>query len=916
MTKQYRMLKQIKTICRTLVLPIFLWGVSVMPNAVYAQSASETADPAQIQVQAIKDNLTDYKTKVCNAPKDKNGYDADVLQVAYTLSDAYEKTFAATSNSPWATLADSSLSQAYGCAQEYIAHVASVKKRQADPGESVAERIIAAAGDCWPCNIAFLMIDSIQVMASVVYESVTEFALILLGVMLMFWLAFRVLILIGKFGYSSNSEFFTDLLYRFIAVTVAAVLLSTPILEFYRIAVSPLIGITASLATKFTEYSLADEGGRTFSQQVMEKLKEQKAREGSCDTNLLQKMKDKESLSGYDETTKRNCCVLSLDGEWTPTRTVESCMYYGALRMCQNTVLPEECKFNSLALSGTAATKEGFTCSYCADAMNPEATLPHTSAFTPVLDDQTINALLCLTCTVYKQFAPLIESGSSIFGYVISNWKGFLIFKLPRPFMGLILGPLLMVLFTMLSFVVAFRVIDVFLRFGFVIILTPLLITAWAFPISRQYAKKGWDFIIGNLLEFLGIAVAGALLLNLCLALLPDSAMKELIPAMAGTDVEALYDAFTGDIPGGSLHTMMILIGVFFIGLKLLETTQKLVESISGITLGIPPMSQGAAMKMLNTAGNAASVAGKYSGATDALKNVSRAVSEGGAAALGSFMGGASLTQSIRAGHAAGMSRVRQAGKSITGSAMASHLKSIGKGVAGVAKGAKSLTGKGGLKAFGESLKNLPKDLKDGAKVAITNYARGRVAAVGHMMDRVAGATHGAGQNLKKHLGNISNLMKNPKLAMQVAGKYAADKAIAHAGSALAKLTGSSSDSPIEMLKNAAAGAGVIARATLRHPGKTMKRMGKKALGAAADVAGRVANAAKHPLATGGKALNAWKQTVQKIDAVTGNGFKAQSAAERVRQAESMKHRAEVAKRLGMAKKMRPDPNKKSKYDA
>lgn len=891
----------IKRMYGAVVALILMGGVmiNIMPVPAHAQSASATIDAAQVQVQELKDKLADYRSQVCNASKEEDSYDTEVLQVAYTLSDTYEKAVSATSDSPWATLANNSLGEAYQCAQSYINHVASVKKRQAGPGKSVAEKIIAASGDCWPCNIAFLMIDSIQVMASAIYDSVAGFALVLLGVMLMFWLAFRVLLLIGKFGYSSNSEFFTDLLYRFIAVTIAAVLLSTPILEFYRIAISPLISITASLAVKFTEYSMADDSGRTFASQVMEKLKEQKEREGSCDTNLLQKMADKATLSGYDEKTKRDCCILSLNGEWIPTRTVQSC----SLGLCQNVVLPEECKFNRLVLSGAAATKEGFTCSYCADAMDPDAVLPHTSAFTTVLDDQTINALLCLICTLYKQFAPLIESGSAIFQYVITNWEGFFIFRLPMPFMGLFLGPALMILFGMLAFVIAFRVIDIFLRLGFVIILTPLLITAWAFPISRQYAKKGWDFIVGTLLEFLGIAVAGALLMNLCLVLLPDSAMENLIPAMAGTDVETLYDAFTGDIPGGSLYTIMVLVCVFFIGLKLLETTQKLVEAISGISLGIPPLSSAAAKQMLNTAGKGASVAGKHTGATDALKNVGKAAPEGSAAALGAFMGGASMKQAFGAGHAVGMSRLNQAGKSLTNSTMVSHAKGAGKGVTNIASkttsAVKQLSTKEGLKAFADNLKNLPKDLKDGTKFAVKHYIRGRKAAFGRALESVAGVTRGMNQSrkdIRKHLSNISNLVKNPQIAAQVAGKYALDKK----GNALDKVAGTSSTSPIETLKNAAVGAGVVARVVRRHPMKTMKNIAKKAYNATAGVREKM----KHPLDT-------WKQTVQKIDAVAavlGNA-KARDALN-----QRLNRMGNAAKRMSVAAKMRPDPKKPDKY--
>lgn len=858
-----------------------------------AQSASAVAGPEQIRVQQVKDRLPELNDKVCGADQDKDSFDTEVLQAAYDISDVYDRVVAASADSPWATLGnEGSLGKAYTCAKEYINHVASVKKRQARPGESVAERIIASSSDCWPCNIAFMMIDSIQQMASVVHAPINEFALILLGIMLMFWLAFRVLLLIGKFGYANNAEFFTDLLYRFIAVTVAAVLLSMPILDFYRIAVSPLIGVTASLGSRFSELALSDEGGRTFMEQVMEKLKEQKQSDMNCDANLLDKMTNREPLSGYDEKTKRNCCVLALNGEWKSAKVIESCW----MGMCEKNVIPEECAFNRLNATGTSATKEGLTCSYCADAMDPTAVLPHTSSFTPVLDDQTINALLCLTCTVYKQFTPMVEAGGAIFQYAtVDNASDWYIFDLPDPFMGFFLGLALMILFGMLTFIIALRIIDIFLRFGFVIILTPLLITAWAFPISRKYAKKGWDFIIGNLLEMLGIAVAGALIMSLTMTMLPDSAQQNLINAMAGTDIEELYNAFTGDVAGGSIYTILVLIMIFFIALKLLKVTQQMVESISGISLGIPPMSSAAAKQMLNTGIAGAEMLGEATGITDAMKGAGKSVAEGTSATVGHFMSGGSVKGSIGAGHTAGMARLKQTGhefaetplgKPLTRSgkylsdksgmtaglnAMKENISSEREGKTGWDKVMGTMTGIGKgaifahkagsgqakqtLKEYQNSLKNMPvhvakglKSLPENIKTGVTDYIKGRQIALQNMVDGIGSFTREGTQaldtrvsGLKTHMSNISNLFKHPKMAAKVASKYMTDQVKDGVNSSVSRL---------DSLKNVTVGTGVVTRAKMRHMGR----------------------AVKHPLQTTKKMGASWKNTVQKIDAVTGSG--------------------------------------------
>ena len=97
-----------------------------------------------------------------------------------------------------------------------------------------------------------------------------------------------------------------------------------------------------------------------------------------------------------------------------------------------------------------------------------------------------------------------------------------------------ILGIIIVVVFTLLAFWAAFRLMDIFIRLGFVFVLMPLLITAYAFPISRQYAKTGWNFFVHAILSMIALSIGMALVLLMFTSFLPGDAESVLVPAMIG----------------------------------------------------------------------------------------------------------------------------------------------------------------------------------------------------------------------------------------------------------------------------------------------------------------------------------------------------------------------------------------------
>jgi hypothetical protein len=231
-------------------------------------------------------------------------------------------------------------------------------------------------------------------------------------------------------------------------------------------------------------------------------------------------------------------------------------------------------------------------CSYCENATNPDFKFDRKSDdFIPVLEDRSITSLLCLTCVVYKQLFPFIAAGQTLTCDAYSGKELFESIWYVSKIIPWMVGASLIVCFGILMFLVAFTILDIFLRLGFVIITTPLLITAWAFPISRKYAIKGWEFFIHCMLQFLGLSISIALLMSVFTAMLPDEAASTLINAMAGSDSKILYEAFVGNESGGSFYVMFVLILTFIFGWTLITTSGKIMEALSGIAIAIPGLS-------------------------------------------------------------------------------------------------------------------------------------------------------------------------------------------------------------------------------------------------------------------------------------------------------------------------------------
>lgn len=671
-------------------------------------------------LKCVQKNIVSLSSSICGAPLKEDSYEAEVRNNSFYVVENVFRMSATEVSGGWTSwftdklgFTQSDLRKSYECAQKYIDNAAKVDKALEASCRTVGQTVQKGAEDCWPCSLVGMFIQSVQTMAGNMYPYVQTMALSLLGIVFLFWIAFRVLKFIGTMGYGDPSEFMTDLLIRFIVVSIAAALLHAPIIDFYRIAISPFINMTAALSGSLSEMAITD-GHTTFAEQVQQKM-------------------------GIKAADSCKACTLMNDPEYEFPKN-------------ENTPIV-------------------------------------------VIDAQSVNGLLCMTCQAYRQVMPMIAVGERMNCYAMVT--GFTIpftpITIPN-FPYWYIGLILVISFSILAVLIAFYILDVILRLGFVIVLTPLYITAWAFPVSREYSTKAWHMILSCLLQFIGVAVMMALFINICLVMIPGDTTS-LINYMVNDNVEGIYKVLTGMEPlppavgavqsallvgigiaaaatGGTvavaavgvvtLLTLFLIIAFVFFAFKMLTSTEKVVESLSGIAMGIPSISMGA---LAAIAKEGMQLAGMTGGAGDKVKKLGEKIKDkmgakmlddkdqgGKSSSKGTFGGGSADKAANAAGKAAG-SAVEKAGTAAGKGITAAGQATTKAGGAMMAKGgALSATGLGaivgvplmvagaataavgaGVQAAGYAVQAGAKvagaSIKAGAKVASTSFKAGAKVA-------------------------------------------------------------------------------------------------------------------------------------------------------------------------------------------
>lgn len=460
-----------------LLLGVFLWS---MPAA--AQLAQEKVQ----EIAAARD--------LCSANRSGSSYDSALRDKAYHILSLAE------------TLKKSDLSSTAKdvliCARQYTAFASSIDSEKINVCPTMADYMKRSAVDCWICGVGFLMIESVQRLASYTEAPVKKLALQLIAIMFLFWILIKVLMLFGTWGYANISEFFSDLFVRFFAVLVAVAFLYAPVKEVFSLTVSPLINMSAGLGIYITDLTFTQSEEKSFAAQAEKKF-------------------------GISSDT---------------------------------------------------------ICPYCYRMNDPDYSFNRAdSSYAPVFEDSAVNAMLCLTCKIYRQVSPFLAMGQTFWCYGEKKeysrhfTAGFWLIKIPD-FKLVIFGILVIVLFGIFLFLASFSMIDAFFRLGLVALFLPIFIATYAFPISRHYTVKAFSMVVYSILQLVGLAVAIGLLLNLFLGFIPDS--DALIEHMLNNDVKAMLETLTG---GGSFYMILVMAGILVMGMQIISGTNGVVSALSGI---------------------------------------------------------------------------------------------------------------------------------------------------------------------------------------------------------------------------------------------------------------------------------------------------------------------------------------------
>ncbi len=170
------------------------------------------------------------------------------------------------------------------------------------------------------------------------------------------------------------------------------------------------------------------------------------------------------------------------------------------------------------------------------------------------MNTESIRSILCLTCSTYRQVAPMISLGQVMvcLGRTTPQTLGQIpilssITQFSAPNMSLtMMGYLMVIIFSYMMLLVGYFVMASVFKLGVVLVLMPLFITAFAFKFSRPYATKAWTLILFSMATLIVVSILVSMLMIGYTSLLPTNSVAGFIQLFFSNNPTMIADMMGG----------------------------------------------------------------------------------------------------------------------------------------------------------------------------------------------------------------------------------------------------------------------------------------------------------------------------------------------------------------------------------
>lgn len=123
---------------------------------------------------------------------------------------------------------------------------------------------------------------------------------------------------------------------------------------------------------------------------------------------------------------------------------------------------------------------------------------------TKALSSDAYDTMLCMLKTMSLELIFGMATGAT---FIVASLTISRVWGIFPDINMLIIGILIFLGFFSLYIVFPFKLVDIIVRVGFIIALTPLYVLFWVFPITREYVKRGWDMLVTAMFTLVALSV-------------------------------------------------------------------------------------------------------------------------------------------------------------------------------------------------------------------------------------------------------------------------------------------------------------------------------------------------------------------------------------------------------------------------